>query len=289
MKRRKGFMEWDLFSKIVKDAFENGHNIASLHFFGEPLMWPHIVKGVALLSANNLFPRISTNGMLLTASLARQLQEAGLKEIMVTIDTLDEEAYGKIRKGGSLAIVKKNIHDVLDATSGLRVYAQFMPTKYNMHETEKVFYKEFGNRRNFKVLKWFIIRMNNSSNISRNLSHQANEVDKRMCDKIFDRLDVLWDGTTVLCCLDYEGKLVTGNLKENSISQSWLGPRAMSLRKKILRGEWSDLEACRYCVADHIMMNNKHWRITDPLSALPSKYMRLLKEIENLEEKNGHV
>jgi len=25
------------------------------------------------------------------------------------------------------------------------------------------------------------------------------------------------------------------------------------------------------------------------LSALPSKYMRLLKEIENLEEKNGHV
>ncbi|MCK4823467.1 radical SAM protein, partial [bacterium] len=283
LKRQKGFMDWNLFEKIVDDAAENGHDIASLHFLGEPLLWPHIVEGVALLAKNGIFPRLSTNGMLLTGELAHQLQDAGLKEIMVTIDTLIPEVYSKIRTGGKLSVVKQNIRDALDAAPNLLLSAQLMPTKYNPNETEEDFYKEFGRRPNFRVQPWFVIRMNDSEDMSQCFSHQADEVDKRLCDKPFDRVDVLWDGTTVLCCLDDEGELVTGNLKENSIAYSWMGPKAMSLRKKILRGEWADLESCKQCLADHIVMSEEHWRLTSPPAPLPSKYKKLLDEIEKLE------
>lgn len=282
MKRKRGFIEWSLFEKIVADAVENGHDIASLHFFGEPLMWPHLVKGVKLLAENNIFPRISTNGMLLSGELARQLQDVGLKEIMVTIDTLVPEAYQKIRAGGDLFTVKQNIHDSLEAAPNLLIAVQFMKTKYNRNEKEDDFYEEFGHRSNFKVEPWFVVRMNNSEDVTQGLLYKPDEVDKRLCDKLFERVDVLWDGTTVLCCLDAEGQLVTGNLNENSISYSWLGPKAMALRKKILRGEWAKLSVCRLCVADHIVKRNDNWRLTIPPGPLPSKYSNWLKEIEKL-------
>lgn len=285
-------MEWNLFEKIVDDAVENGHDIASLHFFGEPLLWPHIVKGTALLAENGLFPRISTNGMRLTGEFARQLQDAGLKEIMVTIDTLMPEAYPKIRTGGNLTVVKQNIHDALDAAPSLLLSAQLMPTKYNPDETEQDFYREFGSRPNFKVEPWFVIRMNDSIDISQGLFHQPDEVDKRLCNKILDRVDVLWDGTTVLCCLDAEGTLVTGNLNDNTIFYSWLGPKAMALRRKILRGKWMELSACKQCAADHIATGktDSRWRLTTPPGPLPPRLRMMLKEIESLktfDEKTG--
>ncbi len=282
MKRKHGFMDWNLFKKIVEDAAANGHSIASLHFFGEPLMWPYIVQGVELLAKNNIFPRISTNGMLLTSQMAKRLEEAGLKEIMVTIDTLMPKVYSKIRKGGDFEIVKKNIHESLEVTDKLLISAQFMPTNENADETQEDFYKEFGYKKNFRVEPWFLIRMNNSENIATKYTHKPEDVDKRLCDKIFDRVDVLWDGTTVLCCLDVEGKLITGNLNDNSISYSWLGPKAMNLRKLILNGQWTKLSTCRECSADHIVDSINCWRVCNPPNKLPPKYKKLLKAVESL-------
>ena len=280
--RKKGFMEWRLFEKIVQDAKKNGHTIASLHFFGEPLMWPHIIDGVALLSSKGFFPRISTNGMLLTGEMARKLQNAGLKEILVTIDTLILEVYQKIREGGSFEVVKKNIHDAIKVAPNILISAQFMPTKYNQNESEETFYKEFGRHTNFQVRKKVAIRMNNSKNITTELSHRPDEVDKRLCNMPFFRVDILWDGTTVLCCMDYEGKLVTGNMKENTISYSWIGPKVMMLRKKILKGEWNHLVTCRQCMADHVKIEYDAWRLTDPLTKLPLNYRKILNDIETL-------
>lgn len=280
--RKKGFMDWSLFEKIVMDAKRNGHAIASLHFFGEPLLWPHIINGVALLTENGFYPRISTNGMLLTGEMALKLQNAGLKEMLVTVDTLEAEAYKKIREGGNLEVIKENIHDAIKAAPKLLIMAQIMLTKYNQDESENNYYKEFGRHNNFTVHKKVLIRMNNSKNLSSELCHRPDQIDKRLCKMPFFRVDVLWDGTTVLCCLDYEGKLVTGNMNENNISYSWAGPKVMDLRKKILKGEWNALVTCRQCMADHIKLEYDNWRLNEPPTKLLFKQRKILESMEKL-------
>jgi pyruvate-formate lyase-activating enzyme len=286
LKRKKGMMAWDLFQKIVDDVVTNGHDIGSLHFFGEPLMWPHLVDGVALLSDNGIFPRLSTNGMLLTGDMARRLQDAGLKEVMVTIDTLRPEAYKVIRAGGDFETVRKNIHDAIAAAPKMLIRPQMMPTKHNPGETEDDFYNEFGKHPNIIVQPWFIHRMIEAENLTEDLFHAANEVDKRLCDKPFERVDVLWDGTTVLCCMDAEGTLVTGDLNVNSVAYSWNGPKAVRLRRMILSGEWRKLSACRECMADHVVTDiaPNSWRITNPLQPLPQSRQSQLDIIETLGE-----
>jgi sulfatase maturation enzyme AslB (radical SAM superfamily) len=253
MRRPKGFIELSLFKKIINDVKTNGHKIDCLHHFGEPLLYPHLIEAIQYMTDNGIHTEIpiSTNGLLLTPQLADQLYKAGLRSILVAIDTLIPEAYRQLR-GGNVEVIKKNMHDVVNNT-GLVVHAQLMPSKYNIGENEASFYNEFG-RRNFQVLPWFVIRMDGADNASTNLSHKPSEVNKTKCDKLYERVVIMWNGITALCCLDMNGELETGNLNLNTINESFSGTKANSLRHKIRSNDLPDL--CRRCYADHIILHN---------------------------------
>jgi len=254
MNRPKGMMSLPLFKKIVDDAAINSHEIKWLNLFGEPLLWPYLVDGFAYLTSKGLNAKISTNGMLLTPDLAARLSKAGLREALVAIDTLRPDAYARLRIGGNLETIKKNIHEVLAAVPNLIISAQFMPSKYNVGESGAAFLQEFGNRPNFRIENWFVVRMSPlAENVSRTLSHGPNQVDKRKCNKLYEGVCVLWDGRTSLCCLDYDGDMITGDLNKNSIESSYMGPAAEEFRRRIVRGEWGNLPACARCLADHII------------------------------------
>jgi len=82
---------------------------------GEPL----VRKGLTgLIEKITALPGIkdvalTTNGVLL-GEMAGQLKRAGLKRINVSLDTMDEERYGYITRGGSLKAVLDGIHKALE-------------------------------------------------------------------------------------------------------------------------------------------------------------------------------
>lgn len=86
---------------------------------GEPLVRKDLVDLVRMI---NRIPGIedislTTNGLLLE-TLAGPLAEAGLKRINVSLDTLDEEKFNRLTRGGSLAKVWRGL-EAADA-AGLR-------------------------------------------------------------------------------------------------------------------------------------------------------------------------
>lgn len=285
IRRSKGFMDFALWQKIVDDAAANGHQIEWLHSFGEPLLWPHLVEGIAYLTSKGLAANISTNGKALTGELAARLAAAGQKQIMVALDTLQPAAYAQLRSGADLALIKRNMHEALQAAPALKIVAQFMYSRYNQDERVDDFYREFGRPANFEVMNWLVIRMTpEAANVSRNLFHSPDQIDKRLCNKLFEHVVVLWDGRTCLCCLDGEGEMITGDLNKNSIAYSFTGPRAMEFRRRILRGEWQSLPLCKRCLADHLVFQFQGvldgcW-ISDPPQPLPALQAELLTVIE---------
>ncbi len=70
---------------------------------GEPLVRPDIVEIVARLASIPGIEEVSltTNAMLLER-LAQPLAEAGLKRVNISLDTLDEDKFKRITRGGSL-------------------------------------------------------------------------------------------------------------------------------------------------------------------------------------------
>jgi cyclic pyranopterin phosphate synthase len=95
--------------EIVKVAAEQGVREVRLTG-GEPLIRPNLTDLVSWIAAIPGIEDISltTNGLLLE-KLAEPLAQAGLKRVNISLDTLNEEKFARITRGGSFEKVWKGL------------------------------------------------------------------------------------------------------------------------------------------------------------------------------------
>ena len=257
MRRQRGSMSLDLFKAIIDDVAANGHVIDWLHGFGEPLLWPHLVDGIEYMTSRGVTAGLSTNGALLTPHLAARLFAAGQRTILVALDTVDPSAYAKIRAGLDWFQVVENVRACAAAVPGLTLELQSMPTRFNPSETVADILKPFvgpdGRAPNNVIPRqWFCVRLSDT-NVTRNMHHAPLDIPPSLCDKLNERVCILWDGRTSLCCLDAECELPTGHLPRNTIASSFSGPWASFWRHAILSG--STPPTCSRCFKDHVVLH----------------------------------
>jgi len=105
-----GFMEEAIFEKIL-DGIEKLSFPPTVFFggFGEPLAHPHIVDMVAAAKKVGATVELITNATLLTPERSRQLIQAGLDTLWISLDGIHPESYADIRLGAELQKVLENI------------------------------------------------------------------------------------------------------------------------------------------------------------------------------------
>lgn len=104
-------MSGGLFRKYANDVQRQGDWIESicLNRDGEPTLDKRLPDRVALLKEHGIRKvTLSTNGQLLGESLAKALLEAGLDDIMVSIDGTTKEVFEGIRVGLDFHRVREN-------------------------------------------------------------------------------------------------------------------------------------------------------------------------------------
>ena len=70
--------------------------------------------------------------------------------------------------------------------------------------------------------------------------------------QVAERTYILSDGSVVLCCKDWAGYTVLGNVNEESLQSIWNSAEYRRLRNDISNGKIADCEVCRRCVADNL-------------------------------------
>ena len=66
--------------------------------------------------------------------------------------------------------------------------------------------------------------------------------------KGYGKLVVLWDGTVIPCCVDYNATLALGNVRNKTIPNLWKNDEIVRLREQHLNGEFPDTCAnCNEC------------------------------------------
>ncbi|MBP1625280.1 MAG: putative oxidoreductase, partial [Acidobacteria bacterium] len=101
-----------VFSRIVESL--KAFSVPPSVFFGghgEPLSHPHIVDMVKELKSVGSFVELITNGTLLTKPFSKQLIDAGLDMLWVSLDGATPESYTDVRLGAALPEVLKNLRD----------------------------------------------------------------------------------------------------------------------------------------------------------------------------------
>jgi MoaA/NifB/PqqE/SkfB family radical SAM enzyme len=88
-------MSWELFTSIV-DQYPNIQRVV-LHGVGEPMMVAELPAMVKYLKARGTYVLFNTNGTLMREKKSRELIEAGLDEMRISLDAAEPKAFELVR------------------------------------------------------------------------------------------------------------------------------------------------------------------------------------------------
>lgn len=246
--RDKTFMNQELFEKIVKECAEGGCKTIHLHNFGEPLMDKQLPERVAYIKQMGI-PRVKIycNGAFLKGKMAEGLIRAGLDEIKVSIDGADAEEFNRLRIGLNHQTTVdhtrefKALRDRINPGGNPVIVAACSQTSNKKQTAEML--KAVVDRVDFASLhNWAGARswLLGSKKI------------RKPCDRLWRTFTILVNGDVALCCLDYSGKQLLGNVGESSIREIWDNAIYRKLRNWHRRSKQDRIDLCKDCSKSYV-------------------------------------
>ncbi len=102
-------MSWELFTRIV-NQFPNIERVV-LHGVGEPMMVAGLPKMVRYLKERGVHVLFNTNGTLMREKKSRELIEAGLDEMRISLDAAEPKAFEAVRGRDLFDRIVRNIRN----------------------------------------------------------------------------------------------------------------------------------------------------------------------------------
>lgn len=274
-------MKFEEFKKIIDDLSLFKTKPKKLAFIGagEPLTNKSIVEMIRYAKATGYFNAIEmfTNAVLLTPTLTDGLVEAGLTNLVVSLEAIDDETFESIAGVPvNVELLTEQLKYFYQHKQSCNVYIKTMDIALDIPEKIEQFYKVFGaisDNINIENLVDFSDYENQHDESTVKTLVPDKGVQK-VCTHIFKNIDIYSNGDVYVCCIgSKEHKL--GNSKLDSLYDIWNSERLYQLRIADLTGD--KCEFCKKCNPANI---SPHDNIDDYAEAILT---RMIKQHENKE------
>ena len=184
---------------------------------------------------------IFTNASQLTSDKATKLTQFAdtISHIFFSVSGIDNVTYRNIM-GLDYQKVRDNIRVFMKINAGRIPCTAHMPlyseTQSFVQEWHKIWRQEVGKAEVTPMYNW-------GGNIRDALEFKA---DNSYCARLH-HMTVFWDGQVSLCCMDIEGKVILGDLNQQTILEVYNGPVAVQYRKAHQCGKRREVELCNKC------------------------------------------
>lgn len=251
--RKSPVMRDALFEKIAREIVEHRDEVirVSLYRDGEPLIDKKLAQRVALLKAGGVRRvAISTNVSLLREPVARDLLEAGIDEVILSIDSLRKEVFEAIRVRLNFDEVMENALRFIELRNRLRPGAQIRVRMIRQESNldEWPAYEAFWHS---KVAPGDRVNFLNIHNWGSQLDgyHPVGDVSRRVapCVALWSLMVIFADGEVPLCNVDYNNKYPTGNVRDHSIAELWTSAIVEERRCLHFEGRRDEIPPCAGC------------------------------------------
>lgn len=227
--RPKGSLSLENFIKIVdnsKDIIYRLHMVQG----GEPFLNKEICKMIKYANRFNLYKLIFTNATLLDRQLSSEIIDSGLEHIIISFDGFSKDTYESFRQGANFKKTVENIKTLGRIKTECKsikpfIEIQWILTKYNESEVNRA-KKEISNWQGVNSFTIKSLCLNehflDKEGVDRlKLKYLPSyNFRKHYIDSKKDRPNcsmphlpvVLWDGSLSICCYDFKGDYIVGNL-----------------------------------------------------------------------------
>ena len=252
----KGVMKWDLYQKIIDNIkqFDKPLKVLRLYAFGEPLLNKRFVDMVKYAKDSSISEKIdtTTNGSFFNPELNLRLIDSGINRINISV-------YGT------------NDKQFLDFTSAKIDFNKYIDNITHLYHNKKdcfIFIKINGDAVSKEDIDKFLniftpisdgIAIEHVMHCWNDFDPHGVEVNKdvgvygqprveiSVCPYIFYSFTIQYDGDASACFLDWNRRLIIGNVKNQTVKDIWIGAKLQSMREKMLRKERYTMDVCKVC------------------------------------------
>lgn len=249
MTRKKGFMSFESFKKIVDQCAELDVKMTHVHGYGEPLLDPLIFKKIKYIKDKGIPETyMVTNGSLLTEENIRKLIESGLDAMNISFYGFTKETYERIHKNLNFEKTRDNVKNFFRIRKEMgketpKTHLTFL--SYEDNEKEKQAFLDF----------WKDIaddtRVSHLHNFGDGREYRPvrKDIKRISCGHIFflHSMQILWDGKVVPCCIDTDGMIVLGNANDNSLLDIWNSEKFKKFREDHRECRFEKYPLCDNC------------------------------------------
>lgn len=260
MTRGLGYMDYSLFMKAIDEIHDvnptmNGADTLWLHHFGESLLHPEFDRFIAYASTRNIRTGISVNPIMLTEDVSRRLLCSGLGVCYISLDGHDDESFFRIRgMRNAYGKSKDRLLDFLRIKASIASAPEIILSMIDFNanresiEISRQYWESMEGIDRF-LPKSFTAWDGSAADVNSLAEYDASADQDRsvvQCRWPFERMTILWDGTVVPCCFDYNQKYALGNLALSPLSEIWDGEPMRRLRAEFAANRVLN-PLCRSC------------------------------------------
>ena len=242
-----GYMDLGLFRRIIDEGAEHGLPAVKLSLRGEPLLHKQIHEMVAYAKSRGVLDvYFNTNAVLLTEARFRQLIEAGLDRISISMEGTTKAEYEVYRVGADYDAVAATIRSLKGIRDKLGVRHPRIRLQTVMLPRLRDSFPEY-------VAMW-APHVDEVAYVD--ARREGPEDDHRgrtgdwSCPFLWQRMVVLWDGTLLPCLMhgvrDFS-LMSLGNVRNLKIKDVWGSERVQGWRRLHEQGRAHEIEACDRC------------------------------------------
>ena len=254
--RNFGAMDFNLYKKIINDLeeFEGKVKVIRLYKDGEPLLNKDFPNMISYAKKSPKVDRVdtTTNASLLNKDLSLKIIEAGLDRINISIEGMNSEQYldfSKIKLDFNKLV--ENIAFLYENKKQCEVIIKINGDILT-EEQKQDFYNIFGEIADGVNIEsvmscWPEFELDGINvNMERGIyGQEIKEV--IVCPYVFYSMSINSTGLASACYLDWERKLIIGDVNKETVKDIWNSKDMNDLRKLFLRKERKSHPICKDC------------------------------------------
>jgi len=258
MTRKKGFMEWELFRKIIDECALHNTPIRLIRF-GEPFLHKDILKYCSYAKERGLPVHITNNGLIITEEHMKALVDIGIDSIIFSFQGASKERYEIMRNNHCYDRLASNIVRMVELRGTRpRPYIHVSSTMTDeSHEEVDDFVNCWSaivdsvgtGKTNLTFLSEN--QLKSLKSVSKIKALRESETIKKIyspCTEVYQKLSVDWDGKVTCCCGDYDNFMVVGDILVSSLYDIWNSSRALKKFRSMLDANMhGSLPLCKKC------------------------------------------
>lgn len=276
-KRKKEIMSLDLYKYILKKLMIEAPyiNETTISGFGESFLDKSLMQKIEYSRELGYRVHIVTNGSFLSDGIIDELIKLDVSDIRISLHSIISDNYEKITKAnkGLHKKIMQSIEYIIKNKIKTKIILTVEQIDINKEEISSIinFYKD----------RIDLLEIWTPHNWVNTFSYRTGSIVRSTCGRpINGPLQVQVDGTVNMCCFDFNGELLLGNLKVQSLKEIFSSKKYLDLKNAHYNGtlDCSDY-ICKNCDQrmdqSNIIIYNSQFKGKDRIGRTSTTYSKI--------------